>query len=96
MERTGKLRALACLAELANWCPNQGSTWWTAYSQSVNHGFESQVNLPSSDDLCDIARVIRLQESNLDPFILEETLGLGQVQRGMIRRGVPFHQNASA
>ena len=61
----------------------------------MNHGFESQVNLPSSDDLRDIARVVRLQKSNLDPLVLEESLGLGQVQRSVIRRGVPFHQSVS-
>jgi hypothetical protein len=61
----------------------------------MNHGFESQVNLPSSDDLRDIARVVRLQKSNLDPLVLEESLGLGQVQRGVIRRGVPFVRNIS-
>jgi hypothetical protein len=61
----------------------------------MNHGFESQVNLPSSDDLRDIARVVRLQKSNLDPLVLEESLGLGQVQRSVIRRGVPFVRNIS-
>jgi hypothetical protein len=58
----------------------------------VNHGFETQINLAGAYDLGDIARVIWLQESNLDPLILEETLGLSQVKRGVIRRGVPFPQ----
>jgi hypothetical protein len=56
----------------------------------VNHGFETQVNLAGTYDLRDIARVIRLQQSDLDPLILEETFSLSQVQRGVIRRGVPF------
>ena len=56
----------------------------------MNHGFETQVNLAGTYDLRDIARVIRLQQSDLDPLILEETFSLSQVQRGVIRRGVPF------
>lgn len=35
-------------------------------------------------------RIIRLQESNFDSLILEITLGLSQVQRSVVRRGVPF------
>jgi hypothetical protein len=34
-------------------------------------------------------RVIGLQQGNLDAFVLEVALGLGQVQRGMVRRSVP-------
>lgn len=35
------------------------------------------------------ARVIGLKESDLDSFFLEVSFGLGQVQRGVVRRGVP-------
>jgi hypothetical protein len=62
----------------------------------VNHGFETQVNLAGAYDLRDIARVIRLEQSDLDPLILEETFSLSQVQRGVIRRGVPFLPEVSA
>jgi hypothetical protein len=33
--------------------------------------------------------VIGLQQGNLDAFVLEVALGLGQVQRGMVRGSVP-------
>jgi hypothetical protein len=59
----------------------------------VDHGLEPQVNLSSSDNLSHVTWIIRLKESNLNALILEEILGLGQVQRSMIRRGVPFPPN---
>lgn len=34
-------------------------------------------------------RVVRLQQSNFDAFLLEILLGLGKVERGMVRRCVP-------
>jgi hypothetical protein len=80
---------------ISGWFSVGKPVWSRTYGQSVNHGFESQVNLAGANDLCDIARVIRLQKSNLDSLVLEESLGLGQVQRSVIRRGVPFHQNVS-
>jgi hypothetical protein len=33
--------------------------------------------------------VVGLKQGNLDAFILEEALGLGQVQRSVVRRSVP-------
>jgi hypothetical protein len=84
---------------------------WNAYSQSMNHRLESQIDFAGADDLGDIlnhcvsnlpiskqrreqgqktyTRIIRLQNRNLHPLILEEPLSLSQVQRSMIRRGVP-------
>jgi hypothetical protein len=56
----------------------------------VNHGLEPKVDLVRSNDLRHVTRVIRLQKSNLNAFILEEPLGLSKVQRSVIRRGVPF------
>lgn len=35
------------------------------------------------------ARVVGLQQSNLDALFLEVALGLSKVQRGVVRRGVP-------
>lgn len=35
-------------------------------------------------------RIIRLQKRNLDSLFLEKSLGLSQIQRGVIRRGVPL------
>ena len=80
---------------ISGWFSVEKPVWSITYGQSVNHGFESQVNLAGANDFSDIARVIRLQESNLNPLVLEESLGLGQVQRGVIRRGVPFVRNIS-
>jgi hypothetical protein len=34
-------------------------------------------------------RIIWLKQSNLDSLFLEVSLGLGQVQRGVVRRSVP-------
>jgi hypothetical protein len=34
-------------------------------------------------------RIIGLKQSNLDSLFLEVSLGLGQVQRGVVRRSVP-------
>jgi hypothetical protein len=56
----------------------------------MNHGLEPKIDLVRSNDLRHVTRVIRLQQSNLNAFILEETLGLSKVQRSVIRRGVPF------
>lgn len=41
------------------------------------------------------ARVVGLDEGNLDAFFLEEALGLGEVKRGVVRRGVPTILSAS-
>ena len=57
--------------------------------QSVDHGLESHVDLTATDDLSDIGRVVRLQQGNLEAFILEVATRLSEVQRGVVRGGVP-------
>lgn len=57
----------------------------------MDHGFESHVDLPATDNLGHVGRVIGLQEGNLEALILEVALGLGQVQGGMVGGGVPSH-----
>lgn len=42
------------------------------YGQGVNHGFVSHVHLSTSDDLGDIAGVVRLKDRDLDTLIREE------------------------
>jgi hypothetical protein len=37
------------------------------------------------------AGVVRLKKSDLDTFILEESLALSEVQRGVVRSSVPDH-----
>lgn len=59
------------------------------HGKGVDHGLESHVNLSASNDLSDIRRVVGLKESNLEVLFLEETLGLRQVQRGVVGRRVP-------
>lgn len=61
----------------------------------MDHGFEPKINLARANDLRYVTRIIRLQESNLNALILEKSLGLSQVQRSVIRRGVPFVQGQS-
>lgn len=76
-----------------------------SYSKSVNHGLEAEVDLASTDDFSNILTVlvttkdrveespytgvVGLQKSNLDALILKVALGLGQVQRSVVRRSVP-------
>ena len=55
----------------------------------MDHGLESHVDLSAANYLSDIGRVVGLKECNLEVLILEETLGLSQIQRGVIWRGVP-------
>jgi hypothetical protein len=55
----------------------------------VDHSLEAHVDLAAADDLGDIRGVIGLEESDLEAFILEVAAGLGEVQRGMVRGGVP-------
>lgn len=55
----------------------------------MNHSLEAHVDLPAADDLGDIGGVIGLQESDLQVLVLEVAAGLGEVQRGVVRGGVP-------
>jgi hypothetical protein len=75
------------------------------YRKGVDHGLESKIDLAGANDFSDILKrwsawllsnvkqtytgVVGLKQGNLDALILEIALGLGQVQRGVIRRGVP-------
>lgn len=55
----------------------------------MDHGLETHVDLAATDDLGDIGRVIGLQQGNLEAFILEVATRLSEVQRGVVRGGVP-------
>jgi hypothetical protein len=55
----------------------------------VDHGLEAHVDLAATDDLSHIRRVIGLQESDLEAFILEVAAGLGEIEGGVVRGGVP-------
>lgn len=59
------------------------------HSQGMDHSFEAHIDLAATDNFSNIRWVVGLQESNLQALILEITLGLGQVQRGVVRRRVP-------
>lgn len=59
------------------------------HSKGVNHSLEAHINLAAANDLSDIGGVVGLKESNLEVLFLEETLGLSQIQGGVVRRGVP-------
>lgn len=56
----------------------------------MDHSLEAHINLSRTDNLSHIGRVIRLQESDLQALILEVTLCLRQIQRSMVRGGVPL------
>jgi hypothetical protein len=56
----------------------------------MDHGFQSHVHFTAANDLSHVRRVIGLQQGNVDAFILEITLGLGKVDRGMVRGCVPW------
>lgn len=55
----------------------------------MDHGLEAHVDLAASDDLGDVGWVIGLEESDLETFILEVASGLGEVEGGVVRGGVP-------
>ena len=55
----------------------------------MDHSLEAHVDLAATNDLRHIGRIIRLQDSDIDAFLLEITLGLGKVKRRVIRRRVP-------
>lgn len=55
----------------------------------MNHSLEAHVDLAAADDLGDIGRVIRLEESDLEALIFEVAAGLGEVQGCVVRGGVP-------
>lgn len=56
----------------------------------MDHSLEAHVDLSATNDLGDIGGVVGLKESNLEALILEVTLGLSEVQGGMVRRSVPL------
>lgn len=56
----------------------------------MDHSLEAHVDLAATDDFSDIGGVVRLKKSNLQALILEITLGLSEVQGGMVRRSVPL------
>lgn len=56
----------------------------------MDHGLETHVDLAASNDLSDIRRVVGLKQSNLEALFIEETLGLSQIQGGVVRRSVPL------
>jgi hypothetical protein len=59
------------------------------YGQCVNHSLEAHVDLAAADDLGHIGGVIGLQESDFEALVLEVAAGLGEVQRSVVRGGVP-------
>lgn len=56
----------------------------------MDHGLETHVDLAAANDLSDIGRVVGLKQSNLEALFIEETLGLSQIQGGVVRRSVPL------
>ena len=62
----------------------------------MNHGLEAHVNLATADDLSDIGWVVGLEQSNLETFLLEESLALGEVQGGVVRGRVPKQNDTLA
>ena len=58
----------------------------------MDHGLEAHVDLAASDDLGDIGGVIRLEQSDLETFILEVASGLGEVEGGVVRGRMPLRK----
>lgn len=86
MDKTGKLRALACA------CQCVLSKIGRTYSKSVNHSLVAKIDLASADDLGDVLQrsvrgsreesqpytwIIWLKQGDLDAFVLEIALCLG-------------------
>jgi hypothetical protein len=61
----------------------------------MNHGLESHIHLSASDDLGDIARVVRFEDRNLDALVGEEAKLLGKVKGCVVRRGLPVKEELS-
>lgn len=59
------------------------------YGQSVDHGLEAHIDFAATDDLGHIGGIVGLEKSHLQTLIGEVALGLGQIQRGMVRGSVP-------
>jgi len=55
----------------------------------VDHGLEAEIDFTTANDFGDIARVVGLEESNLEAFLCEVTLGLSEVDRGVVGGGMP-------
>jgi hypothetical protein len=65
------------------------------HGKSVNHGLEAEVDFSTADNLGDITGVVGLEESHLDVLVLEVTLGLSEVQGGMVGGRVPRQTSIS-
>lgn len=78
----------------------------------MDHGFEAEVDFAGSDDFGDIllgsvirdgvegrisyAWVIGLEDGDFDALVFEVALALGEVERGVVRGGMPVrHQSCS-
>ena len=59
----------------------------------MDHGLEAHVDLAASDDLSHVGGVVRLEQGDLETFILEVTSGLSEVEGGVVRGGVPLKRN---
>lgn len=59
------------------------------HRQGVDHGLETHVDLAAADDLGHIGRVVGLEQSHLQAFILEVAPRLGEVEGGVVRSRVP-------
>lgn len=91
MDVTGKLRALAWMEVSQGLCRvvSIRSMGVDTYGQCVNHSLEAHVDLAAADDLGHVGGVIRLEESDLEALVLEVATGLGEVERSVVRGGVP-------
>lgn len=56
----------------------------------MDHSLESHVDLATANDLGDIGRVIRFEKGDLETLVFEVTSRLSEIQRGVVRGGVPF------
>jgi hypothetical protein len=59
----------------------------------MDHGLEAHVDLAAANDLSDIGGVVGLEKGDLEALFLEVTLGMSQVEGGMVRRRVPYIDN---
>jgi len=58
----------------------------------MDHRLEAEIDLARSDDLSDITRIIGLEKSDLDAFILEVSLALSKIKGSVVWRSVPVGQ----
>lgn len=64
-------------------------------SQGVDHGLETQVNLARTNELSHVRGIVGLHDGNLESLFLEESLGVGEVNRGMVRGGTPVEKEGN-